>query len=86
MNELVTPERGVLVAPERRAPMRSGTKFFVAVEALEAAIDGLLRASAEERLALGHAGRRWYEDNDRFFTRALGEALTLIPKHERPRP
>jgi glycosyltransferase involved in cell wall biosynthesis len=91
MNELVTPERGVLVPAERSAPMRLGTRHFVSLDALEHAIEGLLRASPEQRQAWGHAARRWFEDNDRAFTRALGEALShiasalAVPPRARPR-
>lgn len=75
MNELVTAERGVLVPASSSAPMRSGTRYRVDADALEDAIEGLLRASAEQRRALGHAARRWYEWNAGNFAAALGEVF-----------
>lgn len=75
MNELVAPDRGVLVAAHRSEPRHLGRNFYVEPKALEAAIDGLVHASSEEKARLGGRGRAWYEENHALFGRALVRAL-----------
>ena len=80
MNELVRPERGVLVPHRRTEPRKLGTCFHVDPDALERAVAGLLEMSDAEKRRMGAAGRAWYEENDRAFAERLERLLSeLLP-------
>lgn len=67
MNELVTPDRGILVPYASEIPMRFGTKFIVEPGAIEAAVGRLLGMGIESRRVMGERAREWYLQNDRAF-------------------
>lgn len=68
MNELISPERGVLV-PFRRSERRHlGTNFFADPAALEAAVNSLADMPDERKILLGNAAREWFLENHRCFT------------------
>src|SRR5690606_8759978 len=67
MNELVTPERGVLAAANRTGTQRLATTWFVDPAALEAAVDQVLALDEAARTRLGANARAWWEHNDRAF-------------------
>ena len=73
MNELVAQDRGVLVPVARSEPRKLGTDYFVDPEALEAAIEGLIRSSPNELAVLGRRAREWYTANDRGFSARLDQ-------------
>jgi glycosyltransferase involved in cell wall biosynthesis len=73
MNELVRPDRGVLVPWSRSEPRKLGTDFFVDASALEAAIEELLVMSSADKARMGRAGRAWFEENDARFHARLQE-------------
>ena len=84
MNELVRPERGVLVPYGRTEPRKLGTCFHVDRDALERAIAGLIAMPDAEKEAMGAAARGWYEENDRAFAvRLEGLLAELLPAGER---
>lgn len=69
MNELVTCERGVLVAVGPRTPMRLGFRIQAdasvsTASALEAAMTQVLAWPTEVRTAIGAAARAWFTRND----------------------
>jgi glycosyltransferase involved in cell wall biosynthesis len=78
MNELVEPERGVLVPWDRREPRKLGYDFFADVPALERAIADLIARSSAEKAALGGAARAWFEANDAAFRRRLDRAAGAL--------
>jgi len=67
MNELVSPERGLLVPPVGSAPEGFGLGFNVDVAGLSVAVERAITMSPAERALLGAAAREWFEANDRFF-------------------
>jgi glycosyltransferase involved in cell wall biosynthesis len=75
MNELVSPERGVLVRYTHTEPQRLGTVYHVDPDDLEAKIERVVRMDPNERVELGRRARAWYEENDRRFRRRFVEAL-----------
>lgn len=80
MNELVRPERGVLVAWSESEPRKLGTNFYVDPDALEAAVERVLVLPEEGKADLGRAARAWFEENDARFRarlRELWESLGL---------
>jgi glycosyltransferase involved in cell wall biosynthesis len=78
MNELVTPERGLLAAWRDSEPMRLGTAYRVDPADLARRIIEALGLDDAAHDRLGAAARAWYEDNDRFFRRRLPEVLNDI--------
>lgn len=78
MNEIVTPERGVLVPATPFAPMRLGYRYRFDSGALEGQVDRLLGSSQEDLAALGEAGRTWFETNDRAFRQRLIGAVQAV--------
>lgn len=75
MNEVVAPERGLLVATSPGGPVRLGTTSPADPAALERAVETALAMDEPRRLALGRAARDWFLANDREFRRRIVEAL-----------
>lgn len=75
MNELVSPDRGVLVPWHRSEPRKLGVNYHVDPEALEAAVMSLMDCPEEEKARVGRAGRAWFEENDGRFHVRLGQLL-----------
>ena len=71
MNELVGPDRGVLVPWRRSEPRKLGTDFHVDPDALEAAVADLVGRPDAEKARLGAAARGWFEENDARFRARL---------------
>lgn len=78
MNELVTPDRGVLAAANRSGTQRLATTWFVDPVALEAAIERMLALDEAARTQLGARARAWWEDNDRAFRERLASAVASV--------
>ena len=78
MNELVGPDRGVLVPYARSARQALGTNYYVDVDALGDAIEHVLALDREERRSLGLAARAWYEANDRAFRSRLPRLISAM--------
>ncbi|WP_245453236.1 glycosyltransferase [Aquibium carbonis] len=62
MNEMVTPDCGILVPVASSTPRHLGTCYHVDRLALERAIEAVLAKPDTEKAALGVAARRRYED------------------------
>jgi hypothetical protein len=75
MNELVGPDRGILVPYARTGVQRLATTYFVTPEAVAAGVDALLALDPSQRAAMGAAARAWYEANDRAFRERLVAAV-----------
>jgi len=84
MNELVTPQRGVLVAATPGEPCRLARLHHVDVDALEARLIDVFAWPVERRMALGSAARRWFSDNDRRFREELPWALRAAAHSKAP--
>lgn len=78
MNELVTPERGVLAAANRSGTQRLATTWFVDPAALEAAVERMLALDGAARARLGANARAWWEDNDRGFRERIAAAVASL--------
>ncbi|WP_328590639.1 glycosyltransferase [Pseudoxanthomonas winnipegensis] len=85
MNELVTPERGLLLQPSAQRAMALGTRYRVEAEAIEAVVERALALSPETCAALGEAARAFFLDNDAAFPQRLAQALQLSLDPEVPR-
>ncbi|WP_242112691.1 glycosyltransferase [Luteimonas aquatica] len=78
MNELVTPERGVLVPARASGTQHLATLYDFEVEGMREAVERCLAMSPAESDALGTAARRWFEDNRDDFPRRLLRAIEDI--------
>lgn len=83
MNELVSPDRGVVVRADAGEPFRLGHRHEVVGGALDEAVAQVLAWPAAQRERVGAAARAWYAENDqRFradFPRVLETLLTNGP-------
>ena len=80
MNELVTPDRGVLIRVARSEPMRRSMRNYIDVADLEAKLNHVFAMSAERRAELSRNARAWYEAQDQRFETALRAFLAQMPK------
>jgi hypothetical protein len=78
MNEMVTPERGVLAAHSRTGTQQLATTYHVDPAALEAGVERMLALDANERRVLGERARAWWEENDRAFGARLARAIEAL--------
>ncbi len=78
MNELVGPERGLLVPWRESEPVRFGTRYLPDPDALEAAIGDVLAWDQARLDEVGRAGRRWFEDQDRAFRARLPRVIEAL--------
>jgi hypothetical protein len=78
MNELMQPDRGLLVRYDGTSTMGMSTTYFFDEAAMEAAVQRLLSASDDELSAMGAQARQWFEHNHADFARRIGAALAEI--------
>lgn len=78
MNELVTPERGILVRYARTGTQRLATTYFVDEEAAGAGVERMLALDATQRRILRERAREWYERNDLQFRQRIVEAVAEL--------
>lgn len=71
MNEIVTPDTGLLVPATHSEPRHLGRRYFVDEEALERAIEDLIVMPAEDSSRIGAAARERYRLLDRGFQERL---------------
>ena len=75
MHELVTSERGLLIAPATTGTLNLSPQYFVDVAGIEAAVERALALDDAQRTRLGTAARRYFEQADAAFRVALPAAL-----------
>jgi uncharacterized protein YgbK (DUF1537 family) len=75
MNELITPDRGILVNYHNARKQRSGTNYYVDPVDLEQKIEEIIRMNQATVQQLGQRARDWYEENDRFYRTQIVGAL-----------
>ncbi|WDS35893.1 glycosyltransferase [Pseudoxanthomonas sp.] len=75
MNELVTPERGILLQPAGQRPMALGTRYTVDVAGIEDAVTRALALAPDTCAAMGAAARGFFLENDAAFPQRLANAL-----------
>ena len=78
MNEMVTPERGVLAGYSHTGKQQLATTYYVDPLALETGVQRMLAFDAGTRRALSERARAWWEDNDRAFGARLSQAITAL--------
>jgi len=75
MNEMITPERGVLVPWSRTGSQHLATTYHFDAAAMEAAVTRALAADGTRCAAMGTAARAWYESERAAFPARLDAAL-----------
>jgi glycosyltransferase involved in cell wall biosynthesis len=75
MNELVSEQRGLLIATSGQEPDNLGVRYRVEVEAIEAAVERALALDDAAAERLSEAARRYFLDNHRLFVRRLQNAV-----------
>jgi len=78
MNELVTPERGMLVPAVRAATQNLATTNYFEESDMEQAIERIVGLGDAECERLGNAARAWFLDNDRGFPDRLDAAIASL--------
>jgi hypothetical protein len=78
MNELVHPDRGILVAAPETEPRHLGTNFKVDPDALESAITAALSMSEEDRTSIQRNAKHWALENHRSFEERFIEILAKV--------
>lgn len=81
MNELVTTERGLLIAPERTATLNLSPQYFISPEAIEDAVTGALALDGERCAALSSAARAFFVANDHQFRQRVPELAHRLAGH-----
>lgn len=75
MNELVGPDRGILVPWVRSEPRHLGTSFHVDPAALETAIEKAVAMPDDDREETARSAREWFSRTEREFASTLPKAL-----------
>ena len=75
MNELVTPERGVLCTAQSFDTQALATLYRFEAEPMRAQVERCIAMSADERVTIGANARRWFKENERAFPSRLRDAL-----------
>jgi glycosyltransferase involved in cell wall biosynthesis len=78
MNELVSPERGLLVAAHEAGTMGHTVTWHFDEAAMEQAITEAMQMSDDELRDKGHRAREWFAQNHVEFARRVGTALAEI--------
>ena len=78
MNELVSSDRGVLIAVAQSEPMRRSMRNYVDVHDLETKLTAVFGMTAESRAELGQRAREWYEAQDLRFGRKMRDFVASI--------
>ncbi len=80
MNELVAPDRGVLIRVARSEPMRRSRRNYIDVADLEDKLNEVFAMSPQRRAELGRNARAWYDSQNQRFERALRAFLDELPR------
>jgi glycosyltransferase involved in cell wall biosynthesis len=75
MNELVRPERGLLVAARSAGSLNAAVRYHFDEAGLEAVVERARAMDRAEYQALGASARLWFETNQQRFGTLLHEAL-----------
>lgn len=75
MNELVRPDRGVLVQAQDAGALNATHRYLFDEAALEAAVERIVRMPDTEREAMQQRARAWFLANNEGFKSRLADAL-----------
>ncbi|RUL75995.1 glycosyltransferase [Dyella choica] len=75
MNELVRPDRGLLVQAQDAGPQNAARRYLFDEASLEAAIERIIAMPDAERSAMQQRARSWFLANNQGFQSRLADAL-----------
>src|SRR5690606_8789264 len=75
MNELIRPDRGILIPFHRSEPRHLGKNFHADPKKLEAAIENLITLPLSEKRKLAQSARHWFEETNHRFRQNLAQML-----------
>ncbi|MCD8487281.1 MAG: glycosyltransferase [Desertifilum sp.] len=78
MNEILTPERGVLVDYNRTQKQQLGINYYVDIKHLEEQIQQILEMDSYRKKVLGKNAREWFLENDKDFRYRFVEIIQNI--------
>ena len=78
MNEIISPERGILVPWYRQEPRHLGTDWHINPDKLEQNINKLLIMPGETKQRYGQKAREWFDANDLKFSKYLPETISQL--------
>jgi glycosyltransferase involved in cell wall biosynthesis len=78
MNELVRPDRGLLVGAGEIGALNAAMRYRFDESALEAAIERVRMMDPLQQASMGAAARAWFEANERNFPGLLQDALQQL--------
>ena len=78
MNELIRPNRGILISAPKTEARHVGTNFFVTPSAFEAAIERVLTMPDQERNEISQAAQEWASSNHEDFKNRFLSTLESI--------
>lgn len=78
MNELITPDRGVLCPVNRSEAVRLSTRYVVNEECLEKAVTQTMVLDDAKKANIRKNARDFFEENDRLFREKLPEAVKAV--------
>jgi glycosyltransferase involved in cell wall biosynthesis len=85
MNEIITPESGLLALATKGEAMGFGYRFFVDKDSLEQMIIKAIEMDTNEKMAMGEAARKSYESQRADFRSRLIEAMNeLVEQNHKP--
>ena len=78
MNELVRPDRGILIKVADSEPMYHAKKFTFDVDDFEFKINMLLKMTESQKKQIKSRAREWFVQNDSFFQHTFIAAITRL--------
>ncbi|PHS68216.1 MAG: hypothetical protein COB23_09585 [Methylophaga sp.] len=75
MNELIQPDRGVLVKSSFDEPLRYARRYLFDDDDLEQKIDSLIKMPQSEKDQMKANAKKWFIKNDAFFRQSIVEAV-----------
>jgi glycosyltransferase involved in cell wall biosynthesis len=78
MNEIVQPDRGLLVQPNQATPRHLGTNFFCDSDTLEKVIEQAISLSKDRLSSLQENARLWTTENHQQFEERFIDCLQVL--------
>lgn len=82
MNELIRPQRGMLMPWERKEPFDLGMRYFVNADAVEKAVTQILNTPPMVLRAKAQAGRNWVRFNHQAFLNNISQEIQELTGEE----
>lgn len=75
MNELLSNRTGILVPYLKKEPRHLGFNYHVNINDLEKAVSQLITMPEDQKVAVGNAARKWYEQNHEKFEIKINDII-----------